>query len=75
MSVMLTRIEEAIMPKKRNWVTPADVKPEASMFGGWGTKLLEILCSVGGTRAVPGAKVTGSFRRDRECSAFFICDL
>ena len=43
--------------------------------GGWGIKLLEILCSVGGTRAVPGAKVTRSFRRDGECSAFFICGL
>ena len=31
MSVMLTRIDEAIMPKKKDWVTPADVKPEASM--------------------------------------------
>jgi hypothetical protein len=28
---MLTRIEDAIMPKKRDWVTPADVKPEASI--------------------------------------------
>ena len=40
-----------------------------------GVKLLEILCSVGGNRAVPGAKVTGSFKRDSECSAFFICGL
>lgn len=75
MSVMLMRIDEAIMPKKRDWVTPADVKPEASMVVDGGVKLLEILCSVGGNRAVPGVKVTGSFKRDSECPAFFICGL
>ena len=31
MSVILTTIEEAIMPKKRDCETPAEVKPEASI--------------------------------------------
>lgn len=36
MSVMLTRMEEAIRLKKRNLETGAAVKPEASMFAGGG---------------------------------------
>ncbi len=31
MSVILTTIDEAIMPKKRDCETPAEVKPEASI--------------------------------------------
>lgn len=30
-SVILTRIEEAMTPKKRHWETGAEVKPDASM--------------------------------------------
>jgi len=29
--VILTRIEDAMTPKKRHWETGAEVKPEASM--------------------------------------------
>lgn len=32
MSVMLTRMEEAMMPKNMHLETGAEVKPEASMF-------------------------------------------
>lgn len=31
--MILTRIEEAMTPKKRHWETGALVKPEASMVG------------------------------------------